>query len=100
MKNIVVICDDINCVKRLQEEANKLGYEIIYEIQTKDTIENEIKEQDIKSSECVLFSLNRRIEDIINIERFIDVEYYEVEPNIVINNANQVISEIIEELNN
>lgn len=100
MKNIAVICEDINCAKKLQEEANKLGYEVIYEIQTRDTIENEIKEQDIKSSECVLFSLNRRIEDIINIERFIDVEYYEVEPEIVINNTNQVISEIIEDLNN
>ena len=100
MNNIVVICENIECANKLSEEANKLGYNIKFEIQEGNKIIDKISTEDIKSSKAVLFTLNRSIEDIQDIERFIDVEYYEVEPSIAITNPAGVIKDIIEDLNN
>ena len=100
MDNIVVICENIECANNLDESAKKLGYSIKYEIQEGTNIINEISIEDIKSAKAVLFVLDRSIEEIEEIERFIDIEYYEVEPSIAINNADQVIKEIIMDINN
>ena len=58
-----------------------------------------LTEKDIKDARAVLFVINRGIEEVNEIERFIDVEYYEVEPCIALENPKQVISEIIADLN-
>lgn len=99
MNNIVVICEDINCGNKLQESAKEFNYNIEFEIQNEDTIINEISEKDIKDASAVLFVINRGIEEVNEIERFIDVEYYEVEHCIALENPKQVISEIIADLN-
>ncbi|WP_270648267.1 PTS sugar transporter subunit IIBC [Paeniclostridium hominis] len=100
MNNIVVICENTECANKLGEESNKLGYNVKFEIQKGNDIIDKISIEDIKSAKAVLFTLNRSIEDIQEIERFIDVEYYEVEPSISINNPDQVIKDIIADLNN
>lgn len=100
MNNIVVICENTECANKLGEEANKLGYNVKFEIQKGNNIIDKISIEDIKSAKAVLFTLNRSIEDIQEIERFIDVEYYEVEPSISINNPDEVIKDIIADLNN
>ena len=99
MKNIAVICEDINCAKKLQEAGQVLGFNVRFEVQVKSKIKNELSEKDIKESAIVLFVISYAVEDIENIERFIDREYYEVEPKFVINDAKAVLNEIVAELN-
>lgn len=100
MKNIVVICENVECAKKLEEEASKLEYSIKFEVQENTNIVNKISTEDIKKSKAVLFVLDGSIEDIEDIERFIDIEYYEVDPTTVMNNSKEVIKEIIDDLNN
>ena len=99
MKNIVVICEDINCANKLKESAIDLNYNIEFEIQNENGIKNKISEKNIKDASAVLFVINKGVNEINDIERFIDVEYYEVEPCIALENPKQVISEIIADLN-
>lgn len=98
-KNIVVICDNDNCAKALQEAGKELGFNIICEIQSGANIKNEITENEIRESMAVLFAIDGAIEDIENIERFIDCEYYEVEPKFVLADAKNVLSEIASDIN-
>ena len=98
-KNIVAICENEASSKALQEASEALGFNIKSEIQAKSKIKNELSEKDIKESAVVLFVISYAVEDIENIERFIDREYYEVEPKFVINNAKAVLNEIVAELN-
>ena len=99
MNNIVVICEDINCGKKLKACAKDLNYNVEFEIQNENEIVNKISEKDIKNSSAVLFVVNKGINEINDIERFIDIEYYEVEPCVVLDNPKQVIVEIISDLN-
>jgi fructose-specific phosphotransferase system component IIB len=98
-KNIVAICENEASSKALQEASEALGFNIKSEIQAKSKIKNELSEKDIKESAVVLFVISYAVEDIENIERFIDREYYEVEPKFVINDAKAVLNEIVAELN-
>jgi fructose-specific phosphotransferase system component IIB len=98
-KNIVAICENEASSKALQEASEALGFNIKSEIQEKSKIKNELSEKDIKESALVLFVISYAVEDIENIERFIDREYYEVEPKFVINDAKAVLNEIVAELN-
>ena len=98
-KNIVAICENEASSKALQEASKALGFNIKSEIQVKSKIKNELSEKDIKESAVVLFVISYAVEDIENIERFIDREYYEVEPKFVINDAKAVLNEIVAELN-
>lgn len=98
-KNIVAICENEASSKALQEASEALGFNIKSEIQAKSKIKNELLEKDIKESALVLFVISYAVEDIENIERFIDHEYYEVEPKFVINDAKAVLNEIVAELN-
>lgn len=99
MKRIVAVCENNESKKALEEAGNKLGYEILAETQINEVINNEISVNDIKQAVAVLFVINGSVEDIEKIERFIDCEYYEVEPQYVINDAISVINEIVMDLN-
>ncbi|MGL5312703.1 MAG: hypothetical protein ACRC92_05615, partial [Peptostreptococcaceae bacterium] len=57
-KNIVVICDNDNCAKALQEAGKELGFNIICEIQSGANIKNEITENEIRESMAVLFAID------------------------------------------
>lgn len=94
MKNIVAICENKACVNALAKACNEMGYNIDAEIQSNNIIIDEICESKIKKADAVIFSLTCSIEEVEGIERFIDCEYYEVDPDIVINNANVVLKEI------
>lgn len=98
-KNIVAICENETSANALQEAGIELGLNIKFEIQAKSEIKNELSENDIKNAAVVLFVISYEVEDIENIERFIDREYYEVEPKFVIEDAKSVLNEIIVELN-
>lgn len=98
MENIIVICENEICGKKLKDEANNLGFNLEFEIQIESNIINEISEQKIKDASAVLFVIDKGIEEINKIERFIDVEYYEVEPSIAITSPHQVIGEIISDI--
>ena len=62
-------------------------------------IKNKLSNENIKSSNVILFVTDKSVEDIEEIERFIDCEYYEVEPKFVIENPINVINEIATDLN-
>lgn len=99
MKKIVAVCANENSKKALEEDGEKLGYEIKAETQQNGKIYNEVSIKDIKEATAVLFIIEGSVEDIEEIERFIDCEYYEVEPKFVISDAASVINEIASYLN-
>lgn len=99
MNKIVAVCENEESKRKLEEAGKKLGYVIIAETQVNETIKNEVSKKDIKEAKAVLFVIDGSVEDIEKIERFIDCEYYEVEPQFVINDAISVINEIISDLN-
>ena len=97
--NIVAVCDNEESAKFLINGGKEIGYNIYCEIQDGNDIKNELSIESIKNSNVVLFVTNRSVEEIDGIERFIDREYYEVEPQFVINNPINVLKEIASDLN-
>lgn len=97
--NIVAVCDNEESAKSLINGGKEIGYNIYCEIQDGNNIKNELSIESIKNSNVVLFVTNRSVEEIDGIERFIDREYYEVEPQFVINNPINVLKEIASDLN-
>ena len=96
---IVVVCDNNECAKLLQEAGQELNFEVVCEVQNGVDISNEISEGEIRLSNAVLFAIDGEVEDIEKIERFIDCEYYEVEPKFVVADAKNVLSEIVSDIN-
>ncbi len=99
MRNIVAICENEDCINALNEAGNKIGCHIDAEIQTNNSIINKVSQESIKNADAVLFALNCTIEEVEEIERFIDCEYYEVEPDMVIKSSEIVLKEIEMDLN-
>ena len=97
--NIVAVCDNEESAKSLINGGKEIGYNIYCEIQDGNNIKNELSIESIKNSNVVLFVTNRSVEEIDGIERFIDREYYEVEPQFVINNPINILKEIASDLN-
>ena len=97
--NIVAVCDNEESAKSLINGGKEIGYNIYCEIQDGNNIKNELSIESIKNSNVVLFVTNRNVEEIDGIERLIDREYYEVEPQFVINNPINVLKEIASDLN-
>ena len=93
---IAAICDNELSGKLLKETGSKLGIIINYEVQNENGIINKLSNDIIQNSNIVLFVTEKEVEEIEEIERFIDREYYEVLPQFVIEN---VISEITLDLN-
>lgn len=96
---IVAICDNELCGKLLEEECYKSEIIISYEIQNENGIINKLSMDTIQNSNIVLFVTEKEFEEIAEIERFIDREYYEVLPQFVIENPANVISEITSDIN-
>lgn len=95
---ISVVASDKKIIELLQKQAISCGVSIKGEVQLNNKIENKLTIDDIMDSDAVLFSVNNPVEEIEDIERFIDLEYYEVEPNIVISSPDIVLKEIIEDI--
>lgn len=98
-KIIVVVSNDNECIESLKRAGDSIGVEIKYEIQSQGKIINELSINDIKESTAVLFAIDGEVEDVEKIERFIDCEYYEVEEEIIKNDAKLVLEEILSDLN-
>ncbi|WP_042276650.1 PTS sugar transporter subunit IIBC [[Clostridium] dakarense] len=98
-KSIVAVCENEACANALIEGGEALGVNIRTEVQNGSSIINELSIEEIKSSIAVLFVIDGTVEDIEKIERFIDFEYYEVEPKFVINDPKAVINEIVLDIN-
>lgn len=96
---IVAVCDNELSGKLLKETGSHLGIIVNYEVQNKDGIINKLSKDIILNSNIVLFVTEKEIEQIEDIERFIDREYYEVLPKFVIQNPYNIISEITLDLN-
>lgn len=96
---IAAICDNELSGKLLKETGSKLGIIINYEVQNENGIINKLSNDIIQNSNIVLFVTEKEVEEIEEIERFIDREYYEVLPQFVIENPYNVISEITLDLN-
>ena len=96
---IAAICDNELSGKLLKETGSKLGIIINYEVQNENGIINKLSNDIIQNSNIVLFLTEKEVEEIEEIERFIDREYYEVLPQFVIENPSNVISEITLDLN-
>lgn len=96
---IAAICDNELSGKLLKETGSKLGIIVNYEVQNENGIINKLSNDIIQNSNIVLFVTEKEVEEIKEIERFIDREYYEVLPQFVIENPSNVISEITLDLN-
>lgn len=96
---IVAVCDDSISGELLQKSGEDLGIVVNYEIQNKKGIINKLSNKLISESDVVLFVTEKEVEQIEEIERFIDREYYEVHPQFVISDAKNVISEITMDFN-
>lgn len=99
MKKIVAICGNEKAKNALEEGCKILGYEVKIEVQQNNEIKGEVSIKDIKEACAVLFAIDGEVEDIDKIERFIDCEYYEVDPKFIVNDAKAVIQEIFIDLN-
>ena len=96
---IAAVCDNQLCGEMLKEAGKKNGLTVNYEVQNNNGIINKLSDEIIFSSNIVLFVTEREVEQIEEIERFIDREYYEVLPQFVIQNAENIISEITADFN-
>ena len=96
---IAAICDNELSGKLLKEASSKVGIALNYEVQNDEDIINKLSDDVIQNSNIILFVTDKEVEQILEIERFIDREYYEVSPKFVIENADNVISEITLDIN-
>ena len=96
---ISVVCDNKECATLLESAGKELNIEVVCEVQNGVDISNEISESEIRLSNAVLFAIGGEVEDIEKIERFIDCEYYEVEPKFVVADAKNVLLEIASDIN-
>ena len=96
---IAAICNSQLSGKLLKEAGSKLEIIVNYEIQTEKGIINKLSDDIIQNSNIVLFVTEKEVEQIEEIERFIDREYYEALPQFVIENPENIISEITLDLN-
>ena len=98
-KIIVVVANNNDCIDHLKKAGDSIDVEIKYEIQSQGKIINELSINDIKESTAVLFAIDGEVENVEKIERFIDCEYYEVEEDVIKNDAKLVLEEILSDLN-
>lgn len=96
---IAAICDNDLSGNRLKEAGSSLGMIVNYEVQNEKGIINKLSNHIIQDSNVILFVTEKEVEQIEDIERFIDKEYYEVLPQFVIENPANVISEITLDFN-
>ncbi|WP_074074343.1 PTS sugar transporter subunit IIBC, partial [Clostridioides difficile] len=82
-KKIVAVCESERSLNSLKTAANDLGFDLVYEIQENDNIKNELSIYDIEDASIVLFVTSDSIESIEKIDRFIDREFYEVDPKYI-----------------
>ena len=83
-KKIVAVCESERSLNSLKTAANDLGFDLVYEIQENDNIKNELSIYDIEDASIVLFVTSDSIESIEKIDRFIDREFYEVDPKYIL----------------
>ena len=96
---IAAICDNKILGEKLKLAASEFGINVSYEVQQDEFIENKLSLNTIFNSNIILFVTTKEVEEINDIERFIDREYFEVDPSFVMDDARNVILEVTSNLN-
>lgn len=97
-KRISVICDKDEWGMLVKKAGKELDIDINYEVQSDNVITNELSDEVIKSSDAILFVTQKEIEQIIDVERFIDLDYYQVAPVFIEQDAKSILKEVIDDV--
>lgn len=96
--NLVAICDKEMVAKVLEQTCEKLGYNINCEIQGEDYMIDKLSDEVLDKADAILIVTQREFEQIEDNERFKNRNYYQVLPIFVIQDAINIISEVVEDL--
>lgn len=96
--NLVAICDKEMVAKVLEQTCEKLGYNINCEIQGKNYMIDKLSDEVLDKADAILIVTQREFEQIEDNERFKNRNYYQVLPIFVIQDAINIISEVVEDL--
>ena len=95
---ISAICDTDDAGLKLMKAAKELNIDMKYEVQRDNVIINELSNEEIKSSDAILFVTQKEIEQIIDVERFIHMDYYQVVPVFIMQDAKSILIEVRDDL--
>ena len=98
-KSIIAVCQNEESRNALISVCKEMNIDVKAEVQSNEEIKYEVKDEEIKNATYILFVIDYEVEEIEKIERFIDCEYYEVEPKYVMNDVKAVLNEILSEVN-
>ena len=90
-----LICSNLGMVMKAAKELN---IDMKYEVQKENVIINELSNEEIKSSDAILFVTQKEIEQIIDVERFIHMDYYQVVPVFIMQDAKSILIEVRDDL--
>ena len=93
--NLVAICDNDKVAKELEQTCEKLGYTINCEIQGAGGIVDKLTDEQLDKAIAILIVTQKEFEQIEDKERFKNRNYYQVVPLFVMQNAKDIIEEIL-----
>ena len=93
--NLVAICDNDKVAKELEQTCEKLGYTINCEIQGAGGIVDKLTDEQLDKAIAILIVTQKEFEQIEDKERFKKRNYYQVVPLFVMQNAKDIIEEIL-----
>ena len=91
--NLVAICDNDKVAKELEQTCEKLGYTINCEIQGAGGIVDKLTDEQLDKAIAIV--TQKEFEQIEDKERFKKRNYYQVVPLFVMQNAKDIIEEIL-----
>ena len=93
--NLVAICDNDKVAKELEQTCEKLGYTINCEIQGAGGIVDKLTDEQLDKAIAILIVTQKEFEQIEDKERFKKRNYYQGVPLFVMQNAKDIIEEIL-----
>ena len=93
--NLVAICDNDKVAKEQEQTCEKLGYTINCEIQGAGGIVDKLTDEQLDKAIAILIVTQKEFEQIEDKERFKKRNYYQVVPLFVMQNAKDIIEEIL-----
>ena len=93
--NLVAVCDNDAVAKELEQTCEKLGYTINCEIQGTGGIIDKLTDEQLDKAIAILIVTQKEFEQIEDKERFKKRNYYQVVPLFVMQNAKDIIEEIL-----
>ena len=96
--NLVAICDKEVVAKSLEHSCEKLGYNISCEIQQEDGILGKLSDETLDKADAILIVTQKELQQIEDMDRFKDRHYYQVLPIFIMQDAINIISEVVNDL--